>query len=150
MYRFKWRNVNNASGYTLLEAILHLMLFIVFSHLVFVLTLAYMRLTDMKDARVELDWEVVVYDINTYLSIEGEVSVTNDGNQVEIVNEDKLVILRFYNNILWRNEKGGNETILTGVKHASFSLHQHELTLIATLENDLTKERTFIVKEAVE
>ncbi|WP_332646725.1 competence type IV pilus minor pilin ComGF [Lysinibacillus sp. 54212] len=150
MYRFKWKRVGNESGFTLLEAILHLMLFVIFSHLIFLITQAYYQLTKIEDARIEMDWEGCVYDINTYLSMGGEVTVSNEGKNITIVKDDRIVVLRFNNNILWRNEKGGNETILTDVKRATFSLNQSELTLNATLENGAIKERIFIVEAAIE
>lgn len=150
MYRFRRRYINNQSGYTLLEALLHLMLFIIFSQLIFLIITAYLRFTNIENARIETDWEVCVYDMNDYLSMGGEVSVSEEGNSIKIVKDDRTVIIRFFKNVLWRNEKGGNETILTGVKEVIFTLHQHELKIIAKLQNDTVKERIFIVEEAME
>ena len=145
MYRFK----RHEDGFTFIEALLQLMLFIVFGHLLSFIVVEYYEMTEVKKARIEADWELCVTDIGYYFPYGSKVSVSEDGLAaiVRIEDEDETYNIQFLNEVLWKREKKGNETLLAGVKSASFSLNGNRLSLKATLEDGIERERVFIVEQ---
>lgn len=145
MYRFK----RSEDGFTFVEALLHLLLFVVFGHLLFFILIEYHEMTAVKKARIEADWELCVTDISRYFPIGSKVSVSENGLAaiVKIEEEDQTYNIQFFNNVLWKREKDGNETLLAGVKSAKFSLIGNRLSLKAKLEDGTERERIFIVEQ---
>ncbi|MGM9951623.1 MAG: hypothetical protein ACI33P_15920 [Lysinibacillus sp.] len=145
MYRFKWHE----EGFTFVEALLHLLLFVVFGHLLFFILIEYYEMTAVKKARIEADWELCVTDISYYFPYGSKVSVSEDGAAaiVKIEEEDRTYNIQFLNNVLWKREKSGNETLLVGVKSARFALIGNRLSLKAKLEDGMERERIFIVEQ---
>lgn len=146
MYRFR----RDENGFTLIEALLHLLLLIMFAHLIFFLIVEFFELTSIKEKRIEADWEVSMTDISHYFTADSLIKVSDDGLSVSVTNTDQIYDIRFFNGTLWKREKNGNETLLTGVKEARFSINGNELLLKAKLENGVEKERVFIVAQSTE
>ena len=145
VYRFK----RHEDGFTFVEALLHLLLFVVFGHLLSFIVMEYYEMTAVKKARIEADWEICVTDISRYFPYGSKVTVSDDGLAaiVRIEEEDRTYSIQFLNNILWKREKSGNETLLVGVKSTRFSLIDNRLSLEATLEDGIERERVFIVEQ---
>ena len=135
------------SGFTLIEALFQLLLLGIFANLIVFLIVQFFELTSIKDKRIEADWEICVTDINRYFTFDSYIKLSDDGLTVSVTKNDELFEIRFLNRTLWRRDKRGNETLLAGVKDAKFSLNGNELLLTATLENDVKKERIFIVAQ---
>ena len=138
------------SGFTLIEALFQLLCLVVFTNLITFLIIEFFELTAIKQERVEVDWEICVTDMNQYFTAGSFVKLSDDGSTVSVTRNDEKYDIRFFNGTLWRNEKGGNETLLAGLKDAQFSLNNNELILSVKLENDVKKERIFIVAQSPE
>ena len=138
------------SGFTLIEALSQLVLLGIFTHLIFLLISEFLDLSSIKEQRIEADWEICITDINRYLTVNSLIQLSDDGFAVEVTRNDQKYHIRFMNQTLWKHEKGGNETLLPGLKHAHFSLNGNELSLTAKLENGVEKERIFIVAPSTE
>ena len=133
------------SGFTLIEALSQLLLLGIFTHLILFLVSEYFGLLSIKEQRIEADWEICITDMNQYFTINSFIQLSDDGFAVAVTHNDQKYHILFMNQTLWKHEKGGNETLLTGLKHAQFSLNGNELSLTAKLENGIEKERIFIV-----
>lgn len=143
MHRFR----RQERGFTFIEALLQLVLLIVFSHLLYFMLKEYREMTDIKGARLEADWELCVTDINQYLPYgNSQVAVSEDGLTAIVTNLDDTYTLQFLNHVIWKRENNGNETLLTGVTSASFTLQGNRLLLTAKLEDGIERERIFIVE----
>jgi len=138
------------SGFTLIEALFQLLFVVIFANLIVFLIAQFFELTSIKDQRIEADWEICVTDINRYFTVDSFIKVSDDGLAVSVTRNDQKFDIRFLNKTLWKHEKKGNETLLTGVKEAQFSLNGNELLLTAKLENGVEKERIFIVAQSPE
>ena len=138
------------SGFTLIEALFQLLFVVIFANLIVFLIAQFFELTSIKDQRIEADWEICVTDINGYFTVDSFIKVSDDGLAVSVTRNDQKFDIRFLNKTLWKHEKKGNETLLTGVKEAQFSLNGNELLLTAKLENGVEKERIFIVAQSPE
>lgn len=146
MYYFR----RHESGFTLIEALFQLLLLGIFANLIVLLIAQFFELTSIKDTRIEADWEICVTDINQYFTVDSFINLSDDGLTVSVIKNDEIFEIRFFNQTLWKRDKRGNETLLAGVKDARFSLNGNELLLTATLENDVKKERIFIVAQSPE
>ena len=146
MYYFR----RHESGFTLIEALFQLLFVVIFANLIVFLIAQFFELTSIKDKRIEADWEICVTDINRYFTFDSFIKLSDDGLTVSVTKNDELFEIRFLNRTLWRRDKRGNETLLAGLKDAKFSLNGNELLLTATLENDVKKERIFIVAQSPE
>ena len=133
------------SGFTLIEALSQLLLLVIFTHLIYFIVSEFFELSSIKEQRIEADWEICITDINQYFTVNSFIQLSDDGFAVLVTQNDQKYHIRFMNQTLWKNEKGGNETLLAGLKHAQFSLNGNELILTAKLENGVEKERIFIV-----
>lgn len=96
---------------------------------------------------MEADWEIGVSDINQYFPYgRSNIKVSDDGLTVTVTIQETVYYILFLNNVLWKREKNGNETLLTGVKSARFTLDGNRLLLKAQLEDGVERERIFIVE----
>ena len=138
------------SGFTLIEALFQLLFLVIFANLIVFIIAQFFELTSIKDQRIEADWEICVTDINRYFTVDSFIKLSDDGLTVSVTRNNQQYHIRFMNQTLWKHEKGGNETLLTGLKHAHFSLNGNELSLTAKLENGAEKERIFIVAQSPE
>ena len=138
------------SGFTLIEALFQLLFLVIFTTLIGFLIAEFFELTSIKDKRIEADWEICVTDINQYFTVDSFIKLSDDGFAVSVTRDNQKYDIRFLNQTLWKREKNGNETLLTGVKDARFSLNGNELLLTAKLENGVEKERIFIVAQSPE
>ena len=138
------------SGFTLIEALFQLLFLVIFTTLIGFLIAEFFELTSIKDKRIEADWEICVTDINQYFTVDSFIKLSDDGFAVSVTRNNQKYDIRFLNQTLWKREKNGNETLLTGVKDARFSLNGNELLLTAKLENGVEKERIFIVAQSPE
>ncbi|MFF5995398.1 hypothetical protein AAGS61_11725 [Lysinibacillus sp. KU-BSD001] len=150
MYQIGRNNRRSEDGFTFIEALLHLLLFVVFAHLIYFLVMEFNELSGMQQKRIEADWEIGVTDISHYLPYDSVVTVSTDGLTVNVTTPHHTYNLRFLNNTLWKRQKSGNETLLTGVKNATFFLDDNKLVLKAQLESGVEKERIFIVVQSAE
>ena len=138
------------AGFTLIEALLQLLLLGIFANLMVFLIIQFFELTSIKEKRIEADWEICVTDMNHYFTFDSFINVSDEGLSVSVTRNDEMFEILFLNHTLWKRDKRGNETLLAGVKEANFSLIGNELRLTATLENDVKKERIFIVAQSPE
>ncbi|WP_431029834.1 hypothetical protein [Lysinibacillus sp. LZ02] len=150
MYQIRRNNRRREYGFTFIEALLHLLLFVVFAHLIYFLVMEFNELSGMQQKRVEADWEICVTDISRYLTYDSVVTVSTDGLIVNVTTPHETYDIRFLNNALWKRQKSGNETLLTGVKKAIFFLDHNKLVLKVQLESGVKKERIFIVVQSTE
>ncbi len=131
----------------MIEALLQLILLIVFSHLLYLILMQYHKMTDIKNVRLEADWELCVNDINQYLPYGiSQVAVSEDGLIATVTTPDKVYTIQFLNNVIWKRENNGNETILTGVTSALFTLYGNRLLLQVKLEDGVERGRSFVVE----
>ena len=137
-------------GFTLIEALFQLLFLVIFANIIGFLIAEFFDLTSIKDERIEADWEICVTDISRYVTVDSFIKLSGDGLAVSVTTNKQQYDIRFLNQTLWKREKGGNETLLTGVKDARFSLNGNELVLTAKLENGVEKERIFIVAQSPE
>ncbi|MBK3494011.1 ComGF family competence protein [Viridibacillus sp. YIM B01967] len=137
----------NRSGYTLVDALLQLMVLLLFSQL-FVLFYPWYEDTNRSFyQRQELEWELFTYDLQTYLvdveSVEIGLSVS-----LHIVKDDRYLSIRNSNAVVrMQKEMQGNEAMLMNVYEIQFYFSDDRTTLTTKVlfKDGLRKEKDFVI-----
>lgn len=147
MHRQILTNRQSEAGVTLLEAMLQLLLFLVFCQLIGLIFLTIDELSDAKTKRMEVDWEIAMTDLSHYL-VNARAKVGDEGDEILFKSDttDTVRRIRYVNGAFALIEKGGFETLLTHIKKGKFTIEAHELVVEAVLESGETKSRRFIVR----
>ena len=132
------------SGFTFFEALLQLVVLLIFSQLITFIILSIPRF-DTTEALVDLNWELFINDFQKYFLAADDVSVRNNGEELKIVKEDQYYFISQSNEMIRVRLNAGNEVLFVGVQSIQFYSNDYEITLIAHLLDGREKERTFIV-----
>ena len=132
-------------GYTLLEALLQLVVFALVCHffIVIILWATTMRTTMMTDEQTK--WELFVFEMHTYLA--DATSLNISGNQQRIILQTSNTLHHFdcYRNMIRDRVNGGHVPMLIGINSCQFQLNDHQLTIAVKFPSGLQKERTYYV-----
>lgn len=149
MYQSTRRSLKNSQGYTLMEALFQVAVFVLFSHY---LILIYFLISQMNNSLLSNEhvaWEVFVQDVQKYfLNIE-EITVSKRMDEVEIkqINStDRRQLDRYGDIIRLQTNNKGYIAMIIGIKDAKFELNESFLTIKVEFQNGLKKERTFFVE----
>lgn len=137
------------NGYTLLEALYHLVVFILFTQLIILLFVwiqkqNYTYLTD-----VHTTWELFVNDFQQYLEHVKEIEVTGTEDKLEISyidGRDSIQISQLRDVIRKQVRNVGNVPLLIGIQKLKFEIQEPELKVMVKYPNGIVKERSFFVQ----
>lgn len=135
----------NEKGYTFLEALFQLVVFVLICHL-FILIMVWfaeMKLTLLTDEQSK--WELFVYDLNMYLVEVTSFTIREDQKRITFHASDSLHNIDCYSNIIRDQVKGGHIPMLIDIKNCEFQYIDNELTVAVEFPSGLKKERTYYV-----
>ena len=135
----------NEKGYTLLEAVFQLVVFVLISHLFVFIMLWYveMRATVLSDEQSK--WELFVYELITYLDDITSFTIRDDQKRITFESDDKIHHIDCYNNIIREQVNGGHVPMLIGINKCQFRYTENMLTVAVELPSGIKKERSFYV-----
>jgi len=135
----------NERGYTLLEALFQLVVFMLIAHLVVFIMLwfAEMKVTVLSDEQSK--WELFVYDLNMYLEDISSFTIRKDQKRITFQAADTTHNIDCYSNIISDKVKGGHVPLLIGINKCQFKYEKNMLTVTVELPSGIQKERTFYV-----
>jgi len=135
----------NERGYTLLEAMLQLVVFVLIAHLVVFIMLwfAEMKITVLSDEQSK--WELFVYDLNTYVNDISSFEIRKDQKRITFQAADTVHNIDCYRNIIRDQVNGGHVPMLVGINKCQFRYEKDMLTVAVELPSGIKKERTFYV-----
>ncbi|WP_054768298.1 competence type IV pilus minor pilin ComGF [Lysinibacillus parviboronicapiens] len=135
----------NEKGYTLLESLLQVVVFVLISHLFIVIMLWYaeMKTTILTDEQTK--WELFVYDLNMYLVDVSSFTMRDDQKRITFQVSNSLHHIDCYNNIIRNQVNGGHVPLLIGLRSCQFQFKNNELTVAVEFSSGLQKERTYYV-----
>ncbi|WP_155591545.1 competence type IV pilus minor pilin ComGF [Lysinibacillus cavernae] len=135
----------NNKGYTLLEAMFQLVVFVLVSHLFVLLMLwfAEMRSTMLTDEQTK--WELFVYDLNHYLKDLSAFSMREDQKRITLQTAGILRHIDCYSNVIREQVNGGHVPMLIGVHKCRFNYTENTLTVAVEMTNGVQRERSFYV-----
>ncbi|WP_342440959.1 competence type IV pilus minor pilin ComGF [Lysinibacillus sp. FSL K6-0075] len=135
----------NEKGYTLLEAMFQLVVFVLISHLFVLMMLwfAEMRSTMLTDEQTK--WELFVSDLNLSLKDISTFSVREDQKRMTFHTANTLHHIDCYSNIIREQVNGGHIPMLIGINKCYFNYSENMLTVAVEMTSGIQKERTFYV-----
>ncbi|MFJ8236984.1 competence type IV pilus minor pilin ComGF [Ureibacillus sp. NPDC094379] len=148
MYQ-SWRIIKlNQNGFTLLEALIHLVIFFMFTFFIGLFYSWTNQLNISIFTKEHLSWEMFTYDFENYFNDISEITINEDGKGIEItyMNAENKVQINQSNEVLRKQVEGrGHVPMLVGVKNVEFNLEQGFVEIRVEFLNGLKKERTFFV-----
>ncbi|MFJ7731532.1 competence type IV pilus minor pilin ComGF [Lysinibacillus sp. NPDC097231] len=135
----------NEKGYTLLESLFQLVVFVLISHLFVFIMLWFveMKATVLSDEQSK--WELFVYDLNMYLDDITSFTIRSDQKRITFESADKLHHIDCYSNIIREQVNGGHVPMLIGINKCQFRYTENMLTVAVEFPSGIQKERTFYV-----
>ncbi len=146
---FQSRRCHIKNGYTLLEALYHLVVFILFSQFIILVFIWIQKQNDTYLTSEHLTWELFVNDFQNYLVNVKDIEVTGYEDKIEITyidNTNSIQIGQLNEVIRKQVRHVGNVPMLIGIQNLKFDLQGNELKMIVRYPNGLVKERTFFVQ----
>ncbi|MBL3728502.1 ComGF family competence protein [Lysinibacillus sp. HST-98] len=135
----------NEKGYTLIEAMFQLVVFVLISHffVLIILWFAEMKSTMLTDEQTK--WELFVSDLNLSLKDISTFSIREDQKRITFQTASTLHHIDCYSNIIREQVKGGHVPMLIGINKCQFSYSENKLTIAVEMDSGIQKERTFYV-----
>lgn len=142
---FKW-SMRKENGYTLIEGIIQLSVFILLSQ-IFAMTIVWLHKIEGDVINpTETDWALFVQDVETYLNDVENIVKQSEGVGVRFQKEGEEYDIELYQNLI-RKQKNrlGHEPMLLRVKSLSVTVEGRVLQLSVEFLDGIQKERTFYV-----
>jgi len=137
--------MNNEKGYTLLEAMFQLIVFVLVSHLFVLIMLWYVEMTSTMQTDEQSKWELFVYDLNKELKDILAFSIRGDQKRITFQTTETVHHIDCYRNIIREQVNGGHVPMLNGINKCQFNYSGNMLTVAVEMPNGIQKERTFYV-----
>lgn len=147
MYQSRKRYLSG--GYTLLEALYHLVVFILLTQIIILIFLWMNKQNQTFMINESIPWEIFVNDFQKYLTNVENLTVENNGTRLNIKYKDSSSTIQIspINNVIRKQvNHTGHVPMLIGIKNLKFTLVENELSITVTLLNGEVKERTFFVQ----
>lgn len=146
----KW----NEQGFTLLESIFQLIIFILFANISLLLIFWFRDIITLEKMKGEVNWDLFIYDLNQYneRSVSGKLNSTTS-IQMELLNAEDgryFVFDRSEYHILKHSNLGGNEILLPYVKAWNLTVDNNELLVKVVMRDGTWRERRLVMPLAKE
>ncbi|WP_339194934.1 competence type IV pilus minor pilin ComGF [Solibacillus sp. FSL R5-0449] len=143
------RRILNERGFTLLESLFQLTVFVFFSSITLLILLWVRDLRQIEMMKDEVNWELFVYDLHQYNmnSASGKV-LSSSMLQLEILNdpEERLFVFdKSAEHLRKRSNKGGNEIMLPFVENWELAIIGNELNMKVVMKDGTKRERDLVL-----
>lgn len=147
MYSAIKRLIENHSGYTLADALLQLMVLLLFSQLFMFFYPWYEESNRTFHQRQEIEWELFTYDLQSYLLDIKTIGLGANANLHIRRDERSFSINRSSAVVRMQKEGQGNEPMLMNVYEIQFFIDANRTTLTTKVlfTNGLRKEKDFVI-----
>lgn len=137
----------NCSGYTLVDALLQLMVLLLFSQLFTLFYPWYEESYRTFHQRQEIEWELFTYDFQSYLLDIKTIGIGSNANLYLGKNNRSIAINRSSAVVRMQKEGQGNEPMLMNVYEIQFFIDANRTTLTTKIlfTNGLRKEKDFAI-----
>ena len=141
--------MSSESGYTFVNAVLQMSIFLLFSQL-FLLTVHYVyrteeRLTDVTD----MEWAIFVHQVDSFLAKVDSIVLQDEPAGIRYTMSGEEYDIEYYPNMVRKQKnKVGHEPLLMNVENLAVSMSERSLTLQVRFKNGSEKEHTIYVTEA--
>lgn len=151
MHRPNWRNPLRADGYTFVEALFQVVVFILFAQFIAYFFIWNSQLNETFTTTEELNWELFIHDIERYFLNVMEITVDEQSIVIQRSDEEKTIVINKINDVIrmQRNDEG-NVPLLIGISDVRFNYTGNTLTITVEFQNGLKKERNIFVETSKE
>ncbi|OEC03236.1 hypothetical protein GY31_02990 [Lysinibacillus sphaericus] len=135
----------NDKGYTLLEALIQMVVFVLVCH-VFILIILWaltIKTSIMTDEHSK--WELFVFEMSTNLANATSLSVRQNQRTIMLQTANTWQYFDCYHNMIRQRVNGGHVPMLVGINNCQFQMSGNELTIAVEFPSGLKKERTYFV-----
>lgn len=144
----------NEQGFTFLESIFQLMIFILFANISLLLIFWFRDIITLEKMKDEANWELFIYDLNQYneRSVRGKLTSTSS-IQMELLDAEDgsyFVFNRSELHIRKRSNLGGNEILLPYVDSWNLAVIGNELLVKVVMRDGTRRERRLVMPLADE
>ena len=143
------RQLLNERGFTLLESLFQLTVFVLFTAISLLILLWIRDLQQLEMMKDEVNWELFVYDLHQYNMNSASGKVLNANMlQLEIVNdpEERLFVFdKSEKHLRKRSNKGGNEIMLPFVKEWELAIVDNDVNMRVVMQNGTARERNLVL-----
>lgn len=142
--------ISNQLGYTLLEGILHLAVFMLFAQ-VLVATMWWLTNTEASVTdSTEIEWALFIQYVDSYLTEVDSVEIENLNN-LTIRNDKTTYKVGLYKNLVRKQKNGdGHEQMLVNVESLFVTMEDKLLQIKVNFLNGIEKEHAFYVTFSTE
>ena len=144
--------LKNEKGYTLLESLFHLMVFVLFASISTLMIYWFRDSYNFQKIKEDVNWELFIYDLNQYneKSIKGELldakklrmEFINDPNELE----DLMYVFTLSNNHLYKTTRnGGYEILLPNVANWNLKVEGTDILMKVVMKDGTIRERSIVL-----
>lgn len=137
---------NNEAGYTLIEGIIQLVVFLLFSQ-VFAITLGWLhRMEENVADPTEMEWALFIQYVETYLNDIETIAIQREDEGIRFRKDGEEFDIEYYPSLI-RKQKNrlGHEQMLLHVKSMATKMDGSSLKFSVEFLNGVKKEHTFYV-----
>lgn len=150
--RMKLAICKDEKGFTLIESLFHLVVFMLFSTISVFVILWSRDLQDLYRMKNDINWELFVYDVHQYNqnSASGEL-LSSEKLRFEMLNDPDnrlFLIEKSTEHIRKRSNKGGNEIMLPNVQSLSYEQYGNEIRMKVVMSDGKLRERVLVTPKA--
>lgn len=150
--RMKLAICKDEKGFTLIESLFHLVVFMLFSTISVFVILWSRDLQDLYGMKNDINWELFVYDVHQYNqnSASGEL-LSSEKLRFEMLNDPDnrlFLIEKSTEHIRKRSNKGGNEIMLPNVQSLSYEQYGNEIRMKVVMSDGKLRERVLVTPKA--
>lgn len=142
----RYKCVKTEEGYTLLETVVQVMIFAMFTQLFLLFFYWKAPIERQYTDRSEIQWEMFAADFQEELANLQAIEVTRAGRGVRFQTKRGRIVIEENNEVIRKTIDGqGHVPLLTEVSSATFTLNDSILIVQAVMQNGMRKERDFTI-----
>jgi competence protein ComGF len=131
-------------GFTLLNALLELLVLMIFLPLIVLFFGFMIRFSAEADAQTA-EWHLFAVDLQSYLQGIESIEVINNGGGVRIVREAEEYDIELYDRFLRKQKfRQGHEVMLTDIRDCRFIINGNKLALRAEMANGTVEQAEYV------
>lgn len=146
--RVRVRTKMNEQGFTLLETIFQLVVFVLFANVSLLLIFWFRDTITIEEMKDDVNWELFVYDLNQYneRALSGKLN-SSVSLQLELIGESEryFTFERSEHHIRKRSKKGGNEILLPYVDQWDLTVNGNEIFVKVVMKDGTRRERQLVM-----
>ncbi|MED3660743.1 competence type IV pilus minor pilin ComGF [Ureibacillus sp. FSL K6-8385] len=141
---------NNQKGFTLIEALLQLLVFGLFVQMVLAFYFLIQQWNQVFFTDEHIKWEMFIQDFQQYLTGVEELYTAGDSLYIEESPTKIIKVNKISDVIRLQINDRGYVPLLIGIRNAKFSVSDDRVTIKVEFLNGMEKERTLFVQYAEE